>query len=361
LAGNRPGTPARRFRREALLGALLGGGMAAGAALFAASVWTAPPGHAAASRADVEAITVRTWPIRSFRIASSQTHFGPLEFVGGLEMASSSRDFGALSAFRFLEPGGRFAGVADTGFWFFGRLEHDAAGKPSGIADFTMQQMVDPRGQAIADKGRADAEGLAIRDGMATATFERQHRVSEFRLDPSDMKSQVRDLGYVIPSRELRSNRGLETIAHAPRDGPLAGARVVVSEKSLDKSGNIFAAILEGPGKGVFAVVRRGEFDITDGAFLPDGDLLLLERSYAISRGVGMRLRRIPAGDVRKGAVADGDILLEAGMAYQIDNMEGLDVWRRADGALMVSLISDDNHSILQRNLYLEFVLHEDE
>jgi hypothetical protein len=40
--------------------------------------------------------------------------------------------------------------------------------------------------------------------------------------------------------------------------------------------------------------------------------------------------------------------------------MEGLDVWTRDDGALMVSLISDDNHSMLQRNLYLEFVLHED-
>ena len=34
--------------------------------------------------------------------------------------------------------------------------------------------------------------------------------------------------------------------------------------------------------------------------------------------------------------------------------------WIRADGAQMVSLISDDNHSILQRNLYLEFVLHDE-
>ncbi|TIU05107.1 MAG: hypothetical protein E5W40_21725, partial [Mesorhizobium sp.] len=63
---------------------------------------------------------------------------------------------------------------------------------------------------------------------------------------------------------------------------------------------------------------------------------------------------------VEKGAVADGPVLMEADMAYQIDNMEGLDVWTRDDGALMVSLISDDNHSMLQRNLYLEFVLHED-
>jgi hypothetical protein len=46
-------------------------------------------------------------------------------------------------------------------------------------------------------------------------------------------------------------------------------------------------------------------------------------------------------------------------MSYQIDNMEGMDVWRRDDGALMVSIVSDDNQSLLQRNLYLEFRLDE--
>jgi hypothetical protein len=73
-----------------------------------------------------------------------------------------------------------------------------------------------------------------------------------------------------------------------------------------------------------------------------------------------MRLRRIEGEAIAAGSVADGPILLVADMGYQIDNMEAMDVWRRADGQLMVSLMSDDNHSILQRNLYLEFVLHED-
>ena len=73
-----------------------------------------------------------------------------------------------------------------------------------------------------------------------------------------------------------------------------------------------------------------------------------------------MSLRRIFGESVEKGAVADGPVLMEAEMGYQIDNMEGLDVWTRNDGALMVSLISYDNHSILQRNHYLEFVLHQD-
>jgi hypothetical protein len=72
-----------------------------------------------------------------------------------------------------------------------------------------------------------------------------------------------------------------------------------------------------------------------------------------------MELRRIEADTIRPGRIADGPVLLRANMAYQIDNMEGLDVWRRGDGALIASLVSDDNQSVLQRNLYLEFRLDE--
>ncbi|MFC3644239.1 esterase-like activity of phytase family protein [Aquibium oceanicum] len=318
------------------------------------------PLPAAAKPAEVEHPAIRAWPIGHFRIGSDETRFGPLEFVGGLEMSSSDWDFGALSAFRFLEAGTRFVGVADTGFWFFGTVARDETGRPVGFDDFTMQQMVDEKGDIIGEKWNTDAEGLAVRDGVATVGFEREHRVSEFRLTPEDMKAPLRDLDFLVPAHELRRNRGFETIAFAHPHGIHEGARVVVSEKSLDRRGNIFAAIIEGPAKGVFTVARRGEFDITDGAFLPGGDLLLLERSYSVGKGVGMRLRRIHGESIMPGALADGPILMEADMGYQIDNMEGMDVWRRGDGALMVSVVSDDNHSLLQRNLYLEFVLHEE-
>ena len=310
--------------------------------------------------AEVERLTIRAWPIKQFRIGSDETRFGSLEFAGGLEMTSRDRDFGALSAFRFLEPGTHFVGVADTGFWFFGTVARDETGRPTGFDDFTMQQMVDDDGDVIGEKWNTDAEGLAVRDGIATVGFEREHRVSEFRLAPEDMKAPLRDVDFLVPAHELRRNRGFETITFAHPHGIHEGARVVVSEKSLDTKGNIFAAIIEGPSKGVFTVARRGEFDITDGAFLPDGDLLLLERSYSVGKGVGLRLRRIYGESIMPGELADGPILMEADMGYQIDNMEGMDVWRRGDGALMVSLVSDDNHSLLQRNLYLEFILRED-
>lgn len=314
----------------------------------------------AAGPASVEPLEISARPISEFQIGHAEKQFGPLEFVGGLEMTSPSRDFGALSAFRFLKPGSDFVGVADTGFWFFGNVAHDADKRPSGIQNFKMQQMVDTSGRPIDKKWEVDAEGLAVKDGIATVGFERNQRIAQFKIDPDNMKAPFKQLDFLVPAREIRQNRGFETVTHANPYGQHEGGLVVVSEKSLDKAGNIYAAIIEGPHKGVFTVKRNGEFDITDGAFLPDGDLLLLERSFSMARGVKMRLRRIYGESVEKGAVADGPVLMEADMGYQIDNMEGLDVWTRDDGALMVSLISDDNHSILQRNLYLEFILHQD-
>jgi hypothetical protein len=330
------------------------------AAVMLCAIGIASPPAIAAGSSAVERVEISVRPITEFHIGHDEQNFGPLEFVGGLEMTSPSRDFGALSAFRFLKPGGDFIGVADTGFWFFGTVVHDADKRPSGIRDFRMQRMVDKSGRPIDEKWEADAEGLAVRQGIATVGFERNHRIAQFRIDPADMKAPFRRLDFLVPARELRQNRGFETVAPTNANGRHRGRLVVVSEKSLDKSGNIFAAIIEGPHKGVFTVKRNGDFDITDGAFLPNGDLLILERSFSLGSGVRMRLRRIHGENIEKGAVADGPVLLQADMGYQIDNMEGLDAWIGDDGALMVSLISDDNQSILQRNLYLEFILHQD-
>jgi hypothetical protein len=318
-----------------------------------------PPPAGAAQSSGLETIDVTASPIRTFKIGSEEMRFGPLTFVGGLEMTSDAGAFGSLSAFRFLKPGSDFIGVADTGFWAFGHIDHDEDGRPSGVSGVTMQPMVDEEGRAIGSKWLSDAEGLAVRGDIATVGFERDHRVSEFRIDPAGMKAPIRDLDFLVPRKELRMNKGFETVTYALQDGPLKGARVIVAEKSLDENGNRFAAILEGPEKGVFTVKRSGKFDVTDGAFLPNGDLLLLERSFSYADGVAMQLRRIDGRTIGPGKLADGPVLLQADMSYQIDNMEGLDVWRRGDGALMVSIVSDDNQSLLERHLYLEFRLNE--
>jgi len=302
-------------------------------------------------------VAVESRPIASFAIGSQATRFGALEFVGGFEMRSTQPAFGQLSALRFLSPGKAFIGVADHGYWFFGQIERDVAGVPTGVADFRMQKMVDARGRAVTDKHLSDAEGLAVAGGVATVAFEHDARVCEYRLDPANMAGPLGCIDFVIPRHELRKNQGLETLASAPESGPLASARVVVAERSIDDNGDLFAAIVEGPQKGLFKVKRSNDFDVTDGVFLPDGDLVLLERRFSLVTGVGMRLRRIAGDAIRPGALVDGEVLMEANMSHRIDNMEGLDAWRREDGATILSLISDNNQFLLQRTLYLEFRL----
>ncbi len=295
--------------------------------------------------------------IENFKIASTETKFGRFEFVGGLEFTSRNANFGALSAFRFLDHGAKLLSVSDNGFWISGTIQRDASGKPTAFENVKIAEMSIDGADTSEMKWFSDAEGLLVDGKTVSVSFERDHRISTGKFDLETFVFAYKDEPLPVPAKEIRSNRGFETLAKSPEASALGGARVAVTEKSLNKQRNIYAGIMDGPGKGVFYIARQGEYDITDGDFLPNGDLLLLERKFSMAEGVAMRIRKIAGDTIKKGATVDGPILLEADMAYQIDNMEGLDVWQRSDGATMVSLVSDDNHSILQRNLYLEFKL----
>lgn len=314
---------------------------------------------ATTGNAQQRSIEVRSTPVSNFKIGSTEKRFGELEFIGGFTMRSDDKDFGQLSGLRFLTPGQNFIGVADIGFWFFGSITRDAQGTPVGVDNFRLQPMVDETGTIIADKRDKDAEAITLNGDVATVAFERNARITEYRLVPGDMGAPLHHLDFIVPRRELRSNAGFEALATAPQAGHLKGARLAITERSLDEAGNIFAAILEGPQKGLFKVLRTDDFDVTDAAFLPDGDLLLLERRFSPLMGVAMRVRRIEGSSILKGALIDGAALIQADLAYQIDNMEALDVWQRHDGATILSMMSDNNQSILQRTLYMEFRLVE--
>ena len=92
-------------------------------------------------------------------------------------------------------------------------------------------------------------------------------------------------------------------------------------------------------------------------ALLPGGDLLILEHKFSWATGVAIRIRRIALESVQPDAVVDGPALFEADMGFEIDNMEGLGVHRNADGDIVLTLVSDDNFSPIQRTLLLQFRL----
>jgi len=70
-------------------------------------------------------------------------------------------------------------------------------------------------------------------------------------------------------------------------------------------------------------------------------------------------MRRIALGEIKPGAVVDGPVLFDVDLGYEIDNMEGLSVHRNAGGEVVLTLISDDNFSAVQRTLLLQFTLAE--
>lgn len=73
-----------------------------------------------------------------------------------------------------------------------------------------------------------------------------------------------------------------------------------------------------------------------------------------------MRVRHVKAKELVPGGLIEGEILLEADGAYEIDNMEGLAVHNEADGKVVLTLISDNNFNpLLQRTLLLQFTLAE--
>jgi hypothetical protein len=144
-----------------------------------------------------------------------------------------------------------------------------------------------------------------------------------------------------------------------PKHLPLAGTLIALSERGLDADGNLIGFLIGGKTSGQFAIRRTGNFDVSDAVLLPTGDLLVLERKFSWLGGVGIRIRRIALKSLAPGAVVDGPSIFDADLGNEIDNMEGIDAHVTPDGETVLTMVSDDNFSMIQRTLLLQFTLVE--
>ncbi len=337
----------RLTRRGALnLGARLAGGALAA---------TMAPG-AAASGNGVMPLSPRVDRLPFFDSRDrSRTRFGELTFRSGLEINDPHPHFGGFSGLWRAPDGKSLIAVTDRGQWFAADTVEDEAGL-AGFSSAVMAPILDFHGTPLGWTENFDVEAVTITDGIAHIGIERTNAVMRFDLTEDRLTAR----GEFVPTpREMRDwphDKGPEAIAVAPQTSPFPGAIVVIGERTrrgADTPTQGF--ILDGEEHHAFDVVRHDWFDVTDMEFLDNGDILVLERSYHILRNLRARIRRLPGAALRPGAVLDGPVIFEAGAGQQIDNMEGLASHRSEDGRLVLSLISDDNFSILQRTLLLEF------
>jgi hypothetical protein len=302
-------------------------------------------------------IEVRATPIRSFdNRDSSRVRFGELEFRGGLSLTSSFEALGGISAIHVEPDGSHFLALTDKGVWLRGRIVYEG-GRPIGIADAEMASILGPDGKPLAARRWYDTESLAEIDGTLYVGIERVEKIVRFNYRRDGLAARGEPIKVPDDFRTFTYNKSLECLAVPPKGSPLAGQLIAVTEHSLDAQGNHRSYVLDGDRVVRFSVKRSDNFDVSDCTILPPADLLLLERSYSPLRGIAMRIRRIPLDRIKPDALIDGKPLIVADMAYQIDNMEGIAVHTNAAGETILTLVSDDNFSFLQRNLLLQFAL----
>jgi hypothetical protein len=322
----------------------------------------APPKSTASDEFSVDvpvSIEVNARPIPSFDPRDrSHVRFGSLEYRSGLVLTSRFRGFGGLSGLRLDSKGERFIAISDHGSWFTGRIVYRGR-EMTGLADVEAAPMLGPDGRTLAARGWYDSESIALDGPLVYIGIERVNRLLRFDFS----KGFTRSRGEVVPlppaARRLPHNKGLEALVMVPKGLPLVGTLIALSERGLDAQGDLIGFLIGGPTPGQFAIRRSNDFDISDAVLLPSGELLVLERKFSWVSGLGIRIRSIPLKSLAPGALVDGPAIFDADLGHEIDNMEGIDAHLTPEGDTVLTLVSDDNFSMLQRTLMLQFTLVE--
>ena len=231
--------------------------------------------------------------VEQFAYYGVQSRFGDLEFRGGLVVSSDDKRFGGWSGIQVL-PGGRDAVIiSDLGYLLDVRLDHQG-NRLSGLSVAHQMPALPGPGKGIK---RNDSEDLAIgTDGSIVIALEEDRWQVAVRPVKGGKWDKPQMIAVPGAHRKLGINKGLESIAVIPPGLPHAGHILAIAERPARRADDeIPCWILNA---GTCSIRKRDRFEITSARFLPDGDLLILERRLAPGFDLAMRLRRIPAAQI---------------------------------------------------------------
>ena len=282
-----------------------------------------------------------------------QRSVGRLDYRGGLDLVSDDPRFGGLSSLRVLPDGQRLVAVTDEGWWVCARLVYRDR-LLQGVEGVEMGPLLGPDGKVPDGKNARDAESLALLpDGGFVVGFEREHRLLRYPAG-TGRPDGVPALYPSPPEIEKAPfNGGIEALVVLR-----GGALFALTEYWIDEDRVV------GWTGGPDAWKRLGlRFERalrpSDGALLPRGDVLILERAYNPQRGiVNVRIRQIDRAAIRPGSALGGRLVAEFAPPLTLDNYEGISAVQDGSGETHVYLVSDNNlNPAEQRTLLLMFAL----
>jgi hypothetical protein len=307
-------------------------------------------------------VTVSAAQITQFKNAGIDQQVDGLIFRGGIAMVAQVDIFGGLSGLTLTGPNNQVSFVTDRGNFVSGHLAYDDDDRLFGFIGVNIEPIQNSKGDPLPRQYAKDAESVdtVYRDGVPVAVrvgFENLTRVADFALTNGTPGGAAREISIPQWLSDTRSNEALESVCVAPPASPIAGSTLLLAEEVLDETGNHRGWLLGQNDKGPIAYTNSSVVNPTECAFLPNGDLLVLERGVSMLSFV-MNLRRVPAAEVRPGNLMVGELLLSA-TGGSIDNMESLMVHTAPNGEQRIVIGSDNNFNDWQRSLLLEFALPE--
>jgi hypothetical protein len=304
--------------------------------------------------------TVTSVQLKRFQNAAVGERVQGLVFEGGLQLSSVTDTFGGLSGIGYVGSDGKLVMVSDRGNFVSGQLIYDEANRPLSLVGVDISPIQNSKGADLPRAFARDAEALAViarpdNNSVVRVGFENLTRVADFHLDNGVPQGPARDVTIPDWLTAARTNESLEAVCVAPATSPIAGSTLLLTEGVVTGDGAHSAWLLGKNDKGPLSYRSGNGTNPTDCAFLPNGDLIVLERGVVLVN-FAARLVRIPADQVRAGSEMQGEVLFE-GVGGDLDNMEGVAVHATPDGQTRITLISDNNFNDWERSLLLEFSL----
>src|SRR4029077_17016021 len=103
-----------------------------------------------------------------------------------------------------------------------------------------------PAGRPLAARGWYDTEAIAEDGGTLYVGIERVHQIVRFNYGKRGLLARGQAIASPPVLRSLPANKGIEALVFVPKGLPLAGTLIAISERGLDKAGNIIAFLIGG-------------------------------------------------------------------------------------------------------------------
>lgn len=275
---------------------------------------------------------------------------GQLSYLGAIVIPPGPERVGGFSALNVAADRKTVTILSDIGRVFEGRLVWSTAGRLTGVELGRGIRLLDEDGRPLSGKVRSDTESMIARIGTGWLLgFERQHRIEQYANWHSAPVPFVQPPGLAT----LPANEGIEALTQFP-DG-----RVFIIAEASGSDGAHPAWVWQNNMWQTLTYQSAPGLKPVDLAFLPDGDVLVLERGFNLFYGFRVRIARIDPDDVMKGAALAATTLAQLESPLLTENFEGLSVVpAQNDKSALIFIVSDNNFNAAQQTILAAFELN---